>query len=371
MNTSPLKSESIQDAAPALALGANLSIRHQVYDLQEAIVQARALQAFAHSPTRYPVHRLVRAAAHRKLEDLLDDVALNLGLAAHRLDATSLILDGSGAFMHVDGSRKGGYCSCVFNVWTDSRVRAEELRQKIMRVVGDDRVREQMFLIDWQFMGSRGLQGVKFEEIAADQLLDEAYPTLGRPVREFIDSYLDSDSAVLILQGPPGTGKTRLVRAILAAISARKGESAEILYTADKKALAQDEIFVDFITGSHDAFVIEDADHLLGARTDGNVDMHHLLSIADGVIRAQGRKILFTTNLPNVRDIDDALLRPGRCFGLVRIGLLSEAEARVLLGKLWDDADGRERVIQKLFPSGSRGTTLAQVYAACAASRTS
>ena len=44
-----------------------------------------------------------------------------------------------------------------------------------------------------------------------------------------------------ILLGPPGGGKTRLVREILAAISRRKGENAEIMYTTDKRALASDE----------------------------------------------------------------------------------------------------------------------------------
>jgi hypothetical protein len=33
-----------------------------------------------------------------------------------------------------------------------------------------------------------------------------------------------------------------------------------------------------------------------------------------GVVRAQGRKIIFSTNLPNAGDLDDALLRPDRCF---------------------------------------------------------
>jgi ATP-dependent 26S proteasome regulatory subunit len=58
--------------------------------------------------------------------------------------------------------------------------------------------------------------------------------------------------------------------------------------------------------------VIEDADHLRMARANGNVDLHRFLAIADGVVRAQGRKIIFTTNLPNVGDIDEALVRPGR-----------------------------------------------------------
>ncbi len=58
--------------------------------------------------------------------------------------------------------------------------------------------------------------------------------------------------------------------------------------------------------------MIEDADHLRMARANGNVDLHRFLAIADGVVRAQGRKIIFTTNLPNVGDIDEALVRPGR-----------------------------------------------------------
>jgi hypothetical protein len=164
------------------------------------------------------------------------------------------------------GYSKGEYISCTFRVWTDSLARFEEVRQRLLQVIGDQRLRDQMFVVDWNFCNSRGnLISTSFDEIADDLLLEEAYPSLGKPVSEFIDAYLHARETVLILQGPPGTGKTRLVRAILAAMSRRKGDSAKIMYTADKRALENDEIFVDFITGSHDAFVIEDADHLLKA----------------------------------------------------------------------------------------------------------
>lgn len=56
------------------------------------------------------------------------------------------------------------------------------------------------------------------------------------------------------------------------------------------KALTGDGIFVKFITGTHDAFVVEDADHLLKPRADGNEHLHRFLAIADGVVRAQGRR---------------------------------------------------------------------------------
>src|SRR5207344_2938402 len=82
--------------------------------------------------------------------------------------------------------------------------------------------------------------------------------------------------------------------------------------------------------GRQDAFVIEDADHLLKPRSDGNQHLHRFLTIADGVVRSQGRKIIFSTNLPNVGDLDEALIRPGRCYARLNIRALTPDEARRL-----------------------------------------
>jgi SpoVK/Ycf46/Vps4 family AAA+-type ATPase len=212
--------------------------------------------------------------------------------------------------------------------------------------------------------------GTSFDEIADDSILDEAYPQLGMPVPQFIERYLSAPETVLILLGPPGMGKTRLVRAILAAMSRRKEDSALAMYTADKSALAGDEIFVDFITGLHDAFVIEDADHLLQPRTDGNHNLHRFLMVADGVVRAQNRKIIFTTNLPNIGSIDDALLRPGRCFASVHMRLLNRVEAGVILNRLLPgNPQATERAGHALFAGGGHARSLAAIYQAAANSQ--
>jgi SpoVK/Ycf46/Vps4 family AAA+-type ATPase len=212
---------------------------------------------------------------------------------------------------------------------------AEKTRTTLLKAAGPCRVRDQMFVVDWQFSNSRGtLVSNAFDEIADDVLIDEAYPQLGAPVAQFIDRYLTAPETVLILLGPPGMGKTRLVRAILGAMSRRKEDSALVMYTADKSALEGDEIFVDFITGLHDAFIIEDADHLLQPRTDGNKNLHRFLMIADGVVRAQSRKIIFTTNLPNIGSIDEALLRPGRCFATIQMRQLTRTEADAVVIRL-------------------------------------
>ncbi len=344
----------------------HLAFHHTLCSLADAVVKTRAVQALDSAAARYPIHRVVRCAVRRKLEDVMDDLALDMGFAPHRLDQWSLLLEGHGTFIAVRGSRQADYTSLQLRIWCDTKARAVEIEGSMLRAVGEQRITEQMFSLDWKFMTSgSGLSSATFEEIARDELHDEAYPTLGAPVAEFIRRYLDSSEIVLILQGAPGSGKTRLVRAILAEMSRRKGESADVMFTADKRALENDEIYVDFITGYHDAFVIEDADHLLMPRADGNQDLHRFLSIADGVVRAQGRKIIFTTNIPNIRDIDEALLRPGRCHAIVHTRSLDSAEAARLVTRLSAGDEGkRETALARLAHASTRTFSVADVYKA-------
>jgi SpoVK/Ycf46/Vps4 family AAA+-type ATPase len=201
--------------------------------------------------------------------------------------------------------------------------------------------------------------------MADDVLCDAAYPEIRGGVRNFIARYLDAPETVLVLQGPPGTGKTRLIRAILGEMSRRKGEEAECLYTGDMRTLESDGIFVRFITGTHDAFVVEDADHLLKPRADGNQHLHRFLTIADGVVRSQGRKIIFSTNLPNVGDLDEALIRPGRCFARVHVRSLTNAEARTLAAEIAaGDTEKLARASVTLAAGEGGKRSLAEVYRA-------
>jgi hypothetical protein len=354
-------------AAGDIATSVGLEFQYKVFDLADSVIKMRATRALEHTATRYPIFRRVRCAARRKLEDIFDDLAMKTGLAALRLAEGALLLDGPGVFVDADGWRKAGYCSCQFGIWTDSVQRMEDLREQLFRIVGDRYEAQQTFTIDWYFTdSSRGLNSTSFDELMVDRLYDEAYPSLGEPLTSFVNRYLDASETVLVLQGGPGTGKTRLVRAILSALSARKADSARVLYTADKRALESDEIFVEFVTGSHDAFVIEDADHLLLARSNGNHDLHRFLAIADGVVRAQGRKIIFTTNLANVNDIDEALLRPGRCFANVRTRNLRHEEAARVMERMSRDGLVAQSTLEELFEPGTKDVALSRIYRAFA-----
>ena len=353
----------------ALAATANVDVMlQQPMDcfIGNAVVRARAVQGCDFDLFRLPVHRTLRWSIRRKVCDFFDDLALDAAFASQRVHEGVVLLQAPGAFIYSNGYSKGSYASCSFALWAESRARADEIQARLELIAGEARMRDETFTLDWQFTNAAGeLRNTTFQELADPDLLDEAYPSLGVPVRDFTRRYLEAPECVLILQGPPGTGKTRLVRAILAEITRRKGENAEVMYTADQRALRSDAIFVEFITGSHDAFVIEDADNLLRARASGNDEMHRFLAVADGVARSQGRKVIFTTNLPNVNDIDDALVRPGRCHAVKNLRSLSPEEALRLADRICGEDTARAQTARDALTAlALKSYSVAQVYRA-------
>jgi len=313
----------------------SIGITYDSWDFGSFVVDSYRANALGHGHTGYPIHRHLRFSARRELQAVFDDLGLSLGWRAHRISGTRIVLETEGLLISGEGTRKPDYCSCTFDIWANHSRQAEVARAAILARVDEALIRDPIISIDWNFLSGKGeLHSRHIEEIADDVLYDEAYPDLRGGVANFVTSYLDAAETVLVLQGPPGTGKTRLIRGILGELSRRRGGNAEVLYTGDKKALETDEIFVKFLTRDCDAFVVEDADHVLQPRAKGNDHLHRFLTIADGIVRAQGRKIIFSTNLPNVGDLDDALVRPGRCFARLSTRRLAANEACALYAAL-------------------------------------
>ena len=183
---------------------------------------------------------------------------------------------------------------------------------------------------------------------AAYPWIPESYATL----TDYFAEYLSSDASVLILIGPPGTGKTTFIKNLIH----RSGGDAKVTY--DPRVMAQDGFFAGFISDNTNVLVMEDADDFLQSREEGNTMMHKFLNVADGLISAAGKKMVFSTNLPNVSDIDSALLRPGRCFDIVQFRALNRDEAQDVLDEIGDDrqlGDGNQFTLAEIFstqPSG-------------------
>jgi len=321
---------------------------------------AEALQARV---AGYSMYRELRFAARIEMEVLMDAIALDPAWRVHRYGPDEAVIDGDGLYVFVFATRKADYSSWFFRIYGTDVEGAESARQRLLAKAGSTLVVEPMFTIDWYFSSSCGTESAQIEEVADEALSDRAYPGIGGGVKGFIDRYLDAKETILVLQGAPGTGKTRLIRAILAEISRRKGEPARVMYTGDAKLLQGDELFVNFITGHEDAFVMEDADHVMKPRADGNDHLHRFLTIADGVVRSQGRKIVFSTNLPNVGDLDEALVRPGRCFARLNVRKLTGEEALALAVEMAaGDAEMSRRASAAFVQE--KAVSLAEVYQA-------
>lgn len=212
---------------------------------------------------------------------------------------------------------------------------------KIARDYFKDNFKEKSPTIRWVY-DSRG-DSVKCGLNTTQLPVIEMYPFLNAPSLEnYYDRFMNSSSNIIILIGPPGTGKTSFIRGLM------HHSNSDAVVSYDPGVLQSDSLFANFIsnddeyswfddapTRGESLLVLEDADLLLSSRSDGNTIMHRFLNISDGIVSSPEKKLIFTTNLPSISDIDSALVRPGRCFDVINFRPLNYDEL-VRLNKVFN-----------------------------------
>lgn len=170
--------------------------------------------------------------------------------------------------------------------------------------------------------------------ISNEQLpFDEMYPFMKESLADYYDRYMKANASILLLIGPPGTGKTSWIKGFL-----HHTQSSAIV-TYDPEILKRDFLFANFVSGEQNVMVIEDADVFLKSRIEGNDLMHKFLNIGSGLISSAGKKLIFSTNIPNIRDVDEALVRPGRCFDILKFDQMTPEQAHKLAAKIGIDTN--------------------------------
>jgi hypothetical protein len=199
--------------------------------------------------------------------------------------------------------------------------------------------------INWFFSPDRDPKKIPFTyKHPIDPIL---YPNFKFDFQEFFENFKKSGSNILLLMGEPGTGKTNFIRALINQCH------YEVGVTYDESILSRDWFFTDFIEGEIDAMVIEDADTFLTKRSEGNTIMHKFLNVGDGLVNVDEKKLIFSTNLTNTKEIDEALLRPGRCYSVLDFKPLNEIQAQAVKEKynLSIDIVNRSYTLAELFNS--------------------
>lgn len=155
----------------------------------------------------------------------------------------------------------------------------------------------------------------------------KAFPYV-KNVGSYINSFLNSNSSLLILQGEPGTGKTTFLKYILSLMQDKKSDELSILYSFDENIFFSNEFFKRVLLNDFDVLVLEDFNSIIHKNQEAeNINpLNKFLSVCDGVI-ARKKKIIITTNIDSINQIYSALIRPGRCFDVLKFRALSNQES--------------------------------------------
>lgn len=149
------------------------------------------------------------------------------------------------------------------------------------------------------------------------------YPNFDFTPADLMAQFEASNSNVILIYGVPGTGKSNWMMEM---INARGWDDK--IYLADRMDVLQHPGFPDFVRELPAGSIVltEDSDVLVQKRTEGNVSMSALLNATAGIV-ARDVKLIISTNLTSTRDIDEALMRKGRCFRTLKFKPMNAQQA--------------------------------------------
>lgn len=244
---------------------------------------------------------------------------------------------------HQDGRATEAFRTCI-NVYSTGPADAvKTLFEKIEK----EFPRKNYTTLQWWYANKGELEHMSMVLETKDKVYDEFYPWLKQGHANYFDDFMKSSAPLLFISGVPGSGKTSFIRANIA----RSNMNAYIGY--DPKLFERDDMFISFLSSKRDhLMILEDSESVVLPRDEqGNSMMSRFLNVSDGLLRNNKKKWIFTTNESNFDRVDQALIRPGRCFDFIEFKRLSfeEAETAAIVAGLPKPTVHREYSLAELF----------------------
>lgn len=158
----------------------------------------------------------------------------------------------------------------------------------------------------------------------------------------------ERESGLAVLYGGAGTGKTSFIKALISSL-----DKQFILVTTAIAAHMAEPEFIAFMMENKDSiFILEDCEQVLMSREENRFGgaISNILNMSDGLMSDIFNIKFICTFNTDINNIDEALLRPGRCFVNYEFKPLEAEKASKLLESLGHKIDK------------PRDMTLAEIY---------